>query len=122
MTLYNLVKELIIETTANRNTIMNIMDKKRIASCNYYDEKEPEASGLRFIEIYGYGVSKAGNPVIRVYQLGGDTKTIQPGWKLFRVDRISDLKMLGGTFNEPRKLFNPNGDKEMTKIYNIVKF
>ena len=51
-----------------------------------------------------------------------DTKTIQPGWKLFRVDRMNGLRKLGGNFYEPRKLFNPNGDKDMIEIYNIIKF
>ena len=32
------------------------------------------------------------------------------------------LKKLGGTFSEPRPLFNPTGDKDMTKIYNITNF
>ena len=72
--------------------------------------------------ISGYGVSKAGNDVVRVYQVGGDTKTIQPGWKLFRVDRIKNLKKLGGTFDEAKPLFNPTGDKDMIKIYNITQF
>ena len=50
--------------------------------------------GKRWVEIYCYGVSKAGNDVVRVYQVGGDTKTIQPGWKLFRVDRMDALKKI----------------------------
>jgi hypothetical protein len=59
---------------------------------------------------------------VRVYQLGGDTKTIQPGWKLFRVDRMNGLRKLGGQFYEPKPLFNPNGDKDMIQIYNILNF
>jgi len=35
---------------------------------------------------------------------------------------MNNFIKLGGEFNEPRKLFNPNGDKDMIEIYNIIKF
>ena len=121
MKLYNLVESLILEV-ASRSDIMNGMSKRRIMELNYDDEEDPGGKGRRWIQIYCYGVSKAGNDVIRVYQVGGDTKTIQPGWKLFRVDRMQNLRTLGGTFNEAKPLFNPTGDKDMIKIYNITQF
>jgi len=121
MTLYNLAESLILEV-ASRSTIMDCMNGKRIAELYYDDGEDPGGKGKRWIEIYAYGKSKAGNDVIRVYQLGGDTKTIQPGWKLFRVDRMNSLRKLGGTFSEPRRLFNPNGDKDMITLYNIINF
>jgi hypothetical protein len=121
MKLYNLAEGLILEV-ANRNSIMKIMDGKRLASVYYDDGEDPGGKNKRWIEIYCYGVSKAGNDIVRVYQIGGDTKTIQPGWKTFRIDRMNNLEMLGGKFYEPRSLFNPNGDKDMIQIYNILKF
>jgi len=121
MTLYNLAESLILEMVA-RTPVMDCMYGKRIAELNYDDEEDPGGKGKRWIEIYAYGKSKAGHDVVRVYQIGGDTKTIQPGWKLFRTDRMNNFIKLGGEFNEPRKLFNPNGDKEMIEIYNIIKF
>jgi hypothetical protein len=121
MTLYNIAESLILEV-AGKSTIMDCMVKKRIAEVYYDDDEDPGGKEKRWVEIYCYGVSKAGNDVVRVYQVGGDTKTIQPGWKLFRVDRMDALKKLGGTFSEPRPLFNSTGDKDMTKIYNITNF
>ena len=121
MTLYNIAESLILEV-AGKSTIMDCMNGKRIAEVYYDDDEDPGGKGKRWIEIYCYGVSKAGNDVVRVYQVGGDTKTIQPGWKMFRVDRMDALKKLGGTFSEPRPLFNPTGDKDMIKIYNILNF
>jgi hypothetical protein len=115
MTLYNLAESLILEV-ASRDTIMGCMGDKRIAEVYYDDNEDPGGKGKRWVEIYCYGKSKAGNDIIRVYQVGGDTKTIQPGWKLFRVDRMNGLR------NEPKPLFNPNGDKDMIQIYNILKF
>ena len=121
MTLYNLAESLIIEV-ASKPDIMDIMGGKRIAELYYDDNEDPGGKGKRFVEIYCYGTSLIGNDVVRVYQIGGDTKTIQPGWKLFRVDRMDNLRKLSGTFSEPRPLFNPTGDKDMTKIYNIINF
>lgn len=121
MTLYKIAKKLILEV-ASRHLIMDIMDGKRLAEVYYDDGEDPGGKNKRWIEIYCYGVSRAGNDMIRVYQIGGDTKTIQPGWKTFRVDRMNALTKLGGKFKEPRKLFNPNGDKDMIQIYNIIKF
>jgi len=121
MTLYNLAESLILEVAA-RTPVMDCMQSKRIAELSYDDGEDPGGKGKRWIEIYAYGKSIAGNDVVRVYQIGGDTKTIQPGWKLFRTDRMDNFKKLGGNFYEPRKLFNPNGDKDMIEIYNIIKF
>jgi len=121
MTLYNLAESLILEV-ASRSTIMDCMDGKRIAEVYYDDNEDPGGKGKRWVQIYCYGKSKAGNDVVRVYQVGGDTKTIQPGWKLFRVDRMNALRKLGGKFYEPKPLFNPNGDKDMIQIYNIINF
>jgi hypothetical protein len=121
MTLYNIAESLILEV-ASKSTIMDCMNGKRIAEVYYDDDEDPGGKGKRWVEIYCYGVSKAGNDVVRVYQVGGDTKTIQPGWKMFRVDRMDALKKLSGDFKEPRSLFNPSGDKDMIKIYNILNF
>ena len=135
MELYNLAKSLILEV-AGRGTIMDCMTRRErkdrktgdtikyynIAEVFYDDGEDPGGKGRRWIEIYGYGVSKAGNDIIRVYQIGGDTKTIEPGWKTFRSDRMNGLRKLAGEFTTPRPLFRPDGDKDMIRIYKIIKF
>ena len=121
MKLYSLLEGVILEQ-ANRSEIEDAMEKRRIVSLRYDDKEDPGGKGQRWIEIYCYGVSLKGNDIIRVYQIGGDTKTIQPGWKTFRTDRINNFQILGGTFEEPRPLFNPNGDDSMTRIYKITQF
>lgn len=121
MKLYYLAEGLILEL-ANKETVKKIMGGKRLASVYYDDGEDPGGKNKRWIEIYCYGISKRNNDMVRVYQIGGDTKTIQPGWKTFRVDRMDNLEMLGGTFEEPRPLFNPSGDKDMIQIYKILKF
>lgn len=121
MELYNLAESLILEVAAKGN-VMNAMRKRRIVELYYDDDEDPGGKEKRFVQMYCYGISKAGNEVVRVYQVGGDTKTIQPGWKLFRTDRIDRMKVLGGTFDEAKPLFNPTGDKDMIKINYITKF
>lgn len=121
MKLYESLKSLILEVVS-RDQIINVMDGRHICSLNYDDNEDPGGKGTRWIEIYCYGNSKAGNDVIRVYQIGGDTKTIQPGWKMFRVDRMLNFNKLSGRFNQPRPKFNPTGDKDMTQVYKIVDF
>jgi hypothetical protein len=121
MKLYNIAENLILEV-ASRGDIMDGMQQRRIMELYYDDDEDPGGKGRRWIQMYCYGVSKAGNDVVRVYQVGGDTKTMQPGWKLFRVDRMNNLRKLGGTFNESKPLFNPTGDKDMINIYYITQF
>ena len=121
MTLYNIAESLILEV-ASRSDILDGMHQKRIMELQYDDGEDPGGKGKRWIQMYCYGVSKAGNDVVRVYQVGGDTKTIQPGWKLFRTDRMENMRTLSGTFDEAKPLFNPTGDKDMIRIYYITKF
>ena len=121
MRLYSLLENVILEATGGAE-IEDAMNKRRIVSLRYDDDEDPGGKGERFIEIYCFGSSLADNDIIRVYQVGGDTKTIQPGWKTFRTDRMDDFRILGGTFEEPRPLFNPTGDRSMKRVYKITQF
>jgi len=135
MDIFNIAQSLLTEV-ANKTTVLDCMeprerfDKRENKNIRYYniaevyydDQEDPGGKGRRWIEIYGYGVSKAGNDIVRIYQIGGDTKTIQPGWKTFRTDRMGGLRKLSGKFTEPRPLFNPSGDKDMIKIYKLIDF
>ena len=58
-------------------------------------QEEKEEDGYKCMHM---GNSLAGNDVVRVYQVGGDTKTIEPGWKLFRVDRMNGFKKIRWNF------------------------
>ena len=122
MNLYNIAESLILER-ASRNNIMKCLTNRNIAAVYYDDEEDPGGKGKRYIEIVAYGTSKTNNDVIRAYQIGGDTKTVQPGWKLFLVHRfVQDIEVLGGHFDTPRPNFNPNGDKSMNIVHKMVNF
>lgn len=86
------------------------------------DPRHGIAPGLRTIQVYVYGLTRAGNPCIRAYQPYGDTASKVPSWKMFRLDRIMSWKPTYSLFNKPAPLFNPNGDKSMSVVYDIVNF
>ena len=35
---------------------------------------------------------------------------------------MNNFSVLSGTFNEPRPLFNPTGDRSMKRVYKITEF
>jgi predicted DNA-binding transcriptional regulator YafY len=125
MKLYNIVKRLILEKSAEE--ISNSIKNKNIVTI-YYDGDDNGGKGLRVIEPFCYGVSKAGNAVIRAWEREGASYTAQkgeqplPGWRLFRVDRIGSYNFdPRQNFTEPRPQYNPN-DKGMTSIKLCAKF
>ena len=122
MKLSSLYKELISEAV-NRNEIIRAIDNHNICTI-YYEGDTISNPGYREIEPYVYGLSKRENPVIRAYQLEGKTVSPEnmPGWRLFRVDRMVDFINSGDIFNEAKPLYNPSGDKDMTRIYAQAKF
>ena len=90
-----------LETAINNNLICVIE----------YKGDETVSSGRRAIEPVVLGVhTHSGNPVVRAWQRAGatDTPDNMPGWRLFRVDKISSLKVTEEKFTEPRPAFNPN--------------
>lgn len=96
--------------------------KRKPVKVNYIaDENDKETgSGWRIIQPVAYGLSKAGNPVIRAYQPFGDTKTKVPHWKLFRTDKFETWKPINKKTNIPQPPldeYNPNGDKTMSQVF-----
>ena len=126
MKLTNGLKGLITEIASIETVVDCIKDKKKCVI--YYDGDEPGGRGLREIEPVCLGNSKAGNKVLRAWDMEGashrgylGTKPL-PGWRLFRLDKILSIKPTGENFAEMRPNFNPNGDKSMTSIIIISKF
>ena len=122
MKLTSLYKDIILEAVS-RNQIISAINNRNVCTI-YYEGDTINNPGYREIEPYVYGLSKRENPVIRAYQLGGksDTPENMPGWRLFRVDRMVDFVNSGDIFEEAKPLYNPNGDKDMTRIYAQAKF
>ena len=77
------------------------------------------------------GLSKAGNPILRAWQINGVTDTEAPMWKTFRLDKITDWRPFPNYFfDTPRDRpdtssapeYNQRGDNSMTTIYKQAQF
>jgi len=119
MKLYNTVKQIILEKSLDQ--ITNAIKNQNLVTI-YYDGEDNGGKGLRTIEPFCFGVSKAGNRVIRAWEREGASYTAQkgeqplPGWRLFRVDRIGSFNIKPTeTFDEIRPNFNPD-DKGMVGL------
>ena len=119
MTLYETYKQILKEAVAISDIISAIENKGVIRF--YYAGDETENKGERLGEIYALGESKAGNKVIRVYQLRGATDTVIPNWKLFRVDKMDNIEFVRNYYR-PRPQFNSRGDNSMSRVDKIVEF
>ena len=82
-----LLEEMLLRESASVENVVKAMDNHAKVIINYHSDGKDEHSGTRVIEPITYGLTKAGNPVIRAYQPYGDTTTTAPGWKMFRLDR-----------------------------------
>ena len=94
-----------------------------------YDDEENHATGIRLVEPYVLGYTKANNIAFRGYQYQGDTVRGIPKWKLFRLDRVIDFKPTNQHFNAQPKdngwsaqNYNDIGDGSMIRVINQVKF
>ena len=127
--MFNLLLEEILNENVSVNDINDAIDNHKRVIINYHTNGEDFATGARVIEVYAYGLTKAGNPVIRAFEPYGDTTTRVPRWKFFRLDRISAWKPTKQRFSRPASFyykglgeFNPDNDLTMATVYKIAKF
>jgi predicted DNA-binding transcriptional regulator YafY len=126
MKLLESLSSLILEA-ASINDIKKSIEKKQVCTI-YYTGDEPGGRGLREIEPVCLGYSKGNNLVLRAWDKTGASHTGYlgtqplPGWRLFRVDKITMYKPLRLNFNEPRPNYNFNGDKSMSRVIINAKF
>lgn len=117
MKLLNTVKSLITEIASLNDIQKSIKDKTVVTI--YYDGDIPGGKGYRDIEPVCVGYSKAGNLVLRAWDIEGASHTHTtgeqplPGWRLFRLDKIFTYKPTTRNFTEPRPNYNPTGDRSM---------
>jgi hypothetical protein len=127
--LKELLAEILLEESVSAKDVSNVIDSHNRVIINYHSDGKDEADGARVIEVYAYGLTKAGNPVIRAFQPYGDTTTKVPSWKFFRLDRISGWEVTDQKFSVPASdvysglgEFNKNGDKTMSVVYKVARF
>lgn len=83
----------------------------------------PSGTGKGEREIYpvAYGISTAGNPVVRAFQPQGSTSTEVPSWKFFRLDRVTSWQNDNSRTFDPKDLngFNDKGDEQIETLYAV---
>lgn len=121
----NILREILAEAfflkeDASVNDINTAVRNMHPAKITY---SGPSGDGLGEREIYpvAYGLSTAGNPVVRAFQPKGDTSTDVPSWKFFRIDRIGNWETDKSRNFDPKELngFNEKGDEQMKTLYAI---
>lgn len=127
--LKELLNEILLSESASPDEVIDALDNHNRVIINYHTNGEDIASGARVIEVHAYGLTRAGNPVIRAFQPFGDTTTKVPSWKFFRLDRITKWQPTGQKFSTPASDrypglgdFNPDDDKTMSIVYKIATF
>lgn len=93
--------------------ICNAIKNKQVLEF-YYD------GGIRVVEPFCYGISTAGNEVLRGFQIEGYSNSGNSfGWKLFKIDEMTSIRNKNMNFSGQRPYYNPN-DKSMTEIFCCV--
>lgn len=99
------------------NNAVNNMHPVRIV----YNGPSGAGNGEREIYPVAYGISTAGNPVVRAFQPQGSTSSEVPSWKFFRIDRIKKWDNDNSRTFDPGELngFNDKGDEQIETLYAI---
>jgi predicted DNA-binding transcriptional regulator YafY len=104
------------------DALEDAITNKTVCTIYYKGERKGIVDdGYRYIEPYALGVNIRGNIVVRAWLLKGTSRTgkidpsLVPGWRLFRVDRISIITPTHQTFTTPRKGYSAE-DSGMTEI------
>jgi len=126
MKLQETLRSVLLEV-ASMDDIQRAIKQKQVVTI-FYDGDEPGGRGLRTVEPVCLGFSKAGNRVVRVWDMEGASHTARtgeqplPGWRLFRLDKVMTFKPTGDNFTTPRPGYNFNGDKSMTRVIINAQF
>ena len=132
----NLFEEIIVESdllteSVSVDSISNAINGLHPAWITYDDKKGGGGKARRLIYPVAYGLTKAGNPVVRAFQPQGSSKRglttppnnrEYPKWKFFRVDRIKFWRTVNSnTYNSEELVgFNEEGDNSMSTVYTIA--
>lgn len=115
-----ILEKILLNESASVENVVKAMDNHSKVIINYHSDGKDNNTGTRVIEPIAYGLTKSGNPVIRAYQPYGDTTTMTPGWKFFRLDRISYWEETKEKFydvpNIPGQEINMDGDNTMSTV------
>lgn len=126
-------QRLISEGVSDAEVLNAITDKYNV---NILYDDYPEAvpsvpPSKRYIQVYNFSETKAGNKAIRAFQIFGGSKTTPKlgVWKIFRLDRIRGWSPTKMKFTKPVSdldsnipQYNTTGDRTMSRVMNKVEF
>ena len=115
-----LVEAILLNEDASVDAINNAVNNMHPVWITYNGPSQ-KGKNRRLIYPVAYGISTAGNPVVRAFQPQGSTSTEVPAWKLFRIDRIGTWRNINSkTFNSAElNGFNDKGDEQIETLYAI---
>jgi hypothetical protein len=144
MKLYNLLEDIILEEIEKTKEFLTegVSDQEindaikgkynvNILYDDYPDAMPSVAPSKRYIQVYNFAETKAGNKAVRAFQIFGGSKTTpkEGAWKIFRLDRIRGWFPTKMKFYKPVSdldanipTYNKNGDRTMSRVMNKVDF
>lgn len=63
---------------------------------------------LRIAEAHSLGITKDGNLALRAFQTAGESSQPLPGWRMFRLDKMTEAYAMSTPSEAPREGFVPN--------------
>lgn len=129
LTLHDIIKHLLNEDVSSEEVLKSIQGKYHVR-INYDDNmpsNDGNPKGSRVIQPMALGTTKKGYPVVRAFQVSGNSRRGAPNWKFFRLDRITSWRpMKNKKFYAPPDSsygkYNRFGDKTMGVFYDNAKF
>lgn len=129
LTLQEIIRGIINEN-ASSDEVLDAINNKYHVRINYDDGMEDNggnSKGTRVIQPVALGTTKKGHPVVRAFQVNGNSRRGAPKWKFFRLDRIVSWRPMRNKkfFSPPNSSFgeyNRFGDKTMGTFIDNAKF
>lgn len=119
-----IIREL-LEEEVQQNVLINAIKKRHEVSFIYDSgDGDPRGKAERItVQPVAYGLTTAGNPCFRAYQVNGSSESGEkgerpvPGWRLFLLSKVKNNSWQdsGKVFNMP-PMYNENGDKTMYQV------
>ena len=129
LTLHDILKDLLKEQVSS-DEVLDAINGQYHVRIKYDDGMEDNggnSKGSRVIQPFAIGTTKKGHPVVRAFQVNGNSRRGAPKWKFFRLDRITSWRPMRNKkfFTTPDSSFgkyNRSGDRTMGTFVDNVKF
>lgn len=130
LSLKSILKRILAEGVSDEK-VLDAIHNKYYVRIRYDDGGDDhgvgDPKGSRVIQPFAIGRTKKGNPVVRAFQIDGNSRKGAPNWKFFRLDRIKSWRPMPNKhfFSTPNDMYgayNKFGDKLMNPFMDNAKF